>query len=287
MRSLILFLLIALAGANATAQSAGPALWEVGEGDATLLIMGSVHVFRPDTHWLEPEMRSRFEASSILVIEVADLEDVDELTIRLVQERGFYPPGESLADEVGVELYERVMRHAEALGCGRREFSQLRPWLAVLVLTQLWAECHGYDAGAGVDVVFNRMAHAAGKPVWGLETIEEQMDVLIEGLGSDPETMLEHALVQLNNGDYLDALVEAWLKGDMPALEALLHESLADFPEIHELLIVARNRRWAGMIERMLGDEHSQFVVVGVAHLVGPDNLLDLLRARGIRVVRQ
>jgi uncharacterized protein len=278
---------MALAGANATAQSVGPAIWEVGEGDSSLFIMGSVHLFRPDIHWLEPETRSRFEESTMLVVEVAYLEDMDEATIRLVEERGFYPPGESLADEVGAELYERVMHHAEALGCGRREFSQLRPWLAVLVLTQLWAERHGYDAGAGVDVVFNRMADATGKPVRGLETIQDQMDVLTEDVGSDPETMLEQALVQLDNGDYLDALVEAWLKGDMRALEALLHESMADFPEMYELLIAAPNRRWASMIEMMLGDEHSQFVVVGAAHLVGPDNLLDLLRARGIRVVRQ
>ena len=223
----------------------------------------------------------------MLVVEVADVEDLDAVTIRLVQERGFYPPGESLADDVGADLYERVMRHAQDLGCGRREFAQLRPWLAVLVLTQLWAESRGYDTGAGVDVHFNRMAIATGKPVRGLETIEEQMDVLIEGLGGYPEAMLEQALVQLQNGDYLDALVEAWLNGDMLALGALVHESMAGFPEMYELLIAARNRRWTDTIEAMLGDADTQFVVVGAAHLVGPDNLLELLRTRGIRVVRQ
>lgn len=286
-RYTILFLLFVLASAITPVQSAGPAVWEIGEGDSTLVIMGSVHLFKPGTHWLEPGIRTRFEEASMLVVEVADVEDLDAVTIRLVQERGFYPPGESLADDVGADLYERVMRHAQDLGCGRREFAQLRPWLAVLVLTQLWAESRGYDTGAGVDVHFNRMAIATGKPVRGLETIEEQMDVLIEGLGGYPEAMLEQALVQLQNGDYLDALVEAWLNGDMLALGALVHESMAGFPEMYELLIAARNRRWTDTIEAMLGDADTQFVVVGAAHLVGPDNLLELLRTRGIRVVRQ
>jgi uncharacterized protein len=163
----------------------------------------------------------------------------------------------------------------------------MRPWLAGIVLTQLWAASHGYDPGAGVDRYFSRRAAAAGKPVIGLETIEEQMDILIEGLGDDGETLMEQTLGQLEDPGYMDALVGAWLKGDMEVLEQLMHDAFADFPESHEVLIAARNRRWAGTIGDLLTTQGSAFVVVGAAHLVGPDNVLDLLEARGYAVSRQ
>jgi uncharacterized protein len=99
--------------------------------------------------------------------------------------------------------------------------------------------------------------------------------------------MMEQTLGQLEDPEYMDALVGAWLKGDMEALEQFMHEAFVDFPESHEVLIAARNRRWAGTIETLLTTAGSAFVVVGAAHLVGPDNVLELLEARGYAVTRQ
>jgi uncharacterized protein YbaP (TraB family) len=55
-------------------------------------------------------------------------------------------------------------------------------------------------------------------------------------------------------------------------------------PGAYRTLVVERNRRWADRIAQLLRDDKRIFIVVGVGHLVGPDSVPALLRARGIRV---
>jgi len=78
--------------------------------------------------------------------------------------------------------------------------------------------------------------------------------------------------------------VQAWLKGDGGALEPLLLESMKAYPEIYQNLIVGRNRRWVPQIENMLGQNGDTMVVVGAAHLVGKDGVVEMLKERGYKV---
>jgi uncharacterized protein len=282
--ALVLFLAIAPA---VQAQSAGPAVWEVHHGESTLVIMGSVHLLTPDARWLHPEIERRFDEASELILEVADLKEAGAVMIRVIQDKGFYPPGQSLANDLSPQLYERVLMHAENLGAPRAEFARMRPWLAGILLMQLWAADKGYDPGLGVDMHFSRRAAATGKPVSGLETVDEQLEMLVEGLGGDAESMLEQTLVQLENGDYMESLIAAWIEGDMTTLEELILGAFADFPEAYDVLIAARNRQWVERLDARLATPGSDFVVVGAGHLVGPDNVLELLEARGYTVMRQ
>jgi uncharacterized protein len=285
-RFVVVVLLIALAGI-AQAQSPGPAVWEVRGGESSLSIMGSVHLLKPDTDWLRPEVERRFDEASVLVLEVAGMQQAEAVMVRMVREKGFYPPKKSLADELDRDLYDRVLAQAENLGADRKEFARMRPWLASIVLTQLWAAGQGYDSGHGVDIYFNHRASAAGKPVAGLESVEDQLDMLIEGLGDDGATTLEQTLVQLEYGDYVDALISAWLAGDLDTLEQLIVEGFADADDAYEVLMAARNRTWVERLETMLATPGSEFVVVGAGHLVGPANVLELLEERGYTVIRQ
>jgi uncharacterized protein len=282
----VLTLWVWIAG-TAQAQSPGPAFWEVRQGDASLVIMGSVHMLKPDANWLHPGLERRFDEASRLVLEIADLREAEAVTIRLVQQKGFYPPGQTLATDLSPDTYERAVAFATSLGASQAEFAQMRPWLAGIMLTHLWAANHGYDPGFGVDMYFSNRATASGKPVSGLETVEEQMHILIHGLGGDGEMMMDQTLAQLEDSDYMDALVRAWLEGDMVTLERLMHDAFVDFPEAYDVLIASRNRRWVRMIEGLLANPESEFVVFGAAHLVGPDNVLELLEARGHTVTRQ
>jgi uncharacterized protein YbaP (TraB family) len=45
-----------------------------------------------------------------------------------------------------------------------------------------------------------------------------------------------------------------------------------------------RNRAWIPQIAAMLNEQHTYFITVGAAHLVGPLGLPTLLRERGFRV---
>jgi uncharacterized protein YbaP (TraB family) len=53
---------------------------------------------------------------------------------------------------------------------------------------------------------------------------------------------------------------------------------------MYQRLLVERNRAWMPQIEALFKRPKPSFVVVGAAHLIGSDGLLQLLRARGYTV---
>jgi uncharacterized protein YbaP (TraB family) len=59
-----------------------------------------------------------------------------------------------------------------------------------------------------------------------------------------------------------------------------------DYPDAHREVNVERNARWVARIRTMLADGETEFVAIGAGHLVGPDNLLNQLRAGGLTVER-
>jgi uncharacterized protein YbaP (TraB family) len=77
------------------------------------------------------------------------------------------------------------------------------------------------------------------------------------------------------------AIVAAWRSGDVAALERLLLREFRESPAIYQRLLVERNHDWVPKIAQCETDVMPCLVVVGSAHLVGPDGLVALLRARG------
>ena len=79
-------------------------------------------------------------------------------------------------------------------------------------------------------------------------------------------------------------LADAWKSGDAPAIEAIVLADLRSEPRMYQRLLVERNRNWLPAIEALFARPGRAFVVVGAAHLVGPDGLLAMLRAKAYRV---
>jgi uncharacterized protein YbaP (TraB family) len=50
---------------------------------------------------------------------------------------------------------------------------------------------------------------------------------------------------------------------------------------MYRRLLVERNQNWLPKLEALFARPGHAFVVVGAAHLVGPDGLLTMLRAKG------
>jgi uncharacterized protein YbaP (TraB family) len=53
---------------------------------------------------------------------------------------------------------------------------------------------------------------------------------------------------------------------------------------VHQKIIVDRNRRWLPQIEKIIEHGDPTLVIVGAAHLVGKDGVIELLKSRGYRV---
>jgi len=70
----------------------------------------------------------------------------------------------------------------------------------------------------------------------------------------------------------------------LEGLEKLFVTDMQEYPSIYDALLKVRNLNWLGQIKTMLSDADTEYVLVGVAHMVGPDGLIHLLEDAGYRV---
>jgi uncharacterized protein YbaP (TraB family) len=166
----------------------------------------------------------------------------------------------------------------------------MKPWVLVLTLATHQFANAGYVPEEGVDRFFQGRAEGGAKPVLGLETIESQFDVFDSLPLSLQVDALEGMLAQEGDGSLPspDALVEAWSRGDVKALEEIMFADLGDDPQLdafYEAMYFRRNRDMARRIASLLeGRGDSLFVVVGAGHMVGSRGIPALLAERGFQV---
>jgi hypothetical protein len=61
----------------------------------------------------------------------------------------------------------------------------------------------------------------------------------------------------------------------------------SDLPELYQRLLIERNTNWIPQVESCIRQNAGCFIVVGAAHLVGPDGLPSLLAKKGYKVTQQ
>jgi uncharacterized protein len=103
--------------------------------------------------------------------------------------------------------------------------------------------------------------------------------------GMSMATQAEYLMSSLEQAHDLpkvvDGMVRAWQRGDMDWFETELKSDLGRDPAVYQSVLVARNRKWISRIEAMLNDDKNYLVIVGTAHLVGRDGVIDLLKKDG------
>jgi len=268
------------------AEGTGPALWVIRDADSTIYLFGTVHVLRPTTAWGSDTVDAAFDSASRLILEVANPDD-QAAAMPLVQQYGISPetPLSSLltADEMAA-----LDVAARSMGMTAAQLDPLRPWLAALTLSVAPMTKAGYDPQSGVDLLLKARAEAAGMPVDGFETIDEQLRIL----AGFPEAG-QLALLRSTLEDFADATVEleklvsAWAEGDIDTIESVGVAPMRDESELmYQSILVNRNVNWAGQIETLLEGSGTVFIAVGAAHLVGDDSVQAKLAERGIAAER-
>jgi uncharacterized protein len=257
-------------------------LWQLQSGKGDIYILGSIHFLKRENYPLKPTIEKAFDSAKKLVFEI-DLKGADSGTVqRLTLEKGLHRDGKTLQQNVSAETYSLAAKRAQELGLDIAALSPLKPWMVALTMTSLQLQKLGFDPNSGIDRYFAGRATKAGKPIAGLETAAFQIGLMDQLSASDQESMLRQSLREMDLLDKtLDEIVRSWAAGDVPALEQLLLKAMREYPAVHQKVVVDRNRRWLPEIERLIRGGESALVVVGAAHLVGKEGVIELLKARG------
>jgi hypothetical protein len=163
----------------------------------------------------------------------------------------------------------------------------MRPWLVAVVLSGMPMQKGGYDPGAGVEFTLEKEAKAAGEQFRSFETMDQQLGFFADLPDDVQLAYLQSVLDDKDGGGDIDKLVDAWMKGDLKALEkGVVDEAKGQSPALYEALIVNRNKAWADQIVERLKGSGVSLIAVGAGHLVGPDSVQAQLKKRGVEVTR-
>jgi len=270
--------------ATPQAQGAGPALWVIRDPDSTIYLFGTVHVLRPTTGWGSAKVDTAFNAASEIYFEIENPAD-QAAVAPLIQRYGVNPQG-GLAHTLTAGQLTLLDSAARSMGMTAVQMDVFRPWLAGLTLSMAPLTKAGYDPNSGVELVLRQRALAAGKPVKGLETLEQQIQFLATLPEPTQVAFLRSTLESYEDATTeLDALVAAWAAGDVAAVQRLgVDEIRQQGGGLYRVLLTDRNTDWAGQIQRMLAGSGTTFIAVGAAHLAGPDSVQAILQKRGVTV---
>lgn len=275
--------------AIAAQASAGPALWKLSDDDNTVYLFGTFHLLPEGLRWQTDAVRQAMARAPLTVTEADTSSMAAQAEMQqLVMKHGLNAPGTTLSAILGDERARELFAVAAGLGIPAANLEPLRPWLALLTVTQAAYVEQGLNPALGVETIVLQAASEQGDTVEHLETLERQITALaaLEGEGA-----IDFVDVSLEQFDEMERQVSegiaAWAAGDTDTLNALLIEATrGESPRAFELIFTERNQEWVEKIAAYLDGDVDTFIAVGAGHLVGSDSVIELLAARGLQATR-
>ena len=259
-------------------------LWEIEGTSNRIRLLGSIHFLRAEDYPLPRAIEAAYLDADVIIMELV-LDSISAAErLHVQQELAIDPRGRTLSELIGAGAYRKAQSLASAIDINLDMLQPFEPWYAALQITQLRLQHLGFSGSYGIDAMMTRRARTDGKPIHGLETLDEQLRML----DTLPAKAQQHFLLQTLEdadtiSDDLDKILTAWRQGDINALETMLLEGMSDQPEVYEQLLVQRNRRWTKTILDMTNDSQDYLIIVGTLHLVGEDSVQMMLNQAGIR----
>jgi uncharacterized protein len=273
-----------------------PSMWLAQSPNARVnyTLLGSVHQGSWRFYPLPAVVEHEFSRSRGLLVELESRRRFQEL-VTLFTPLVRQPAGRTLEDDIGPAQMARLLTLLRADRELTQRLQSLRPWAAALELhtpADLRLQTHTRQ---GLDTYFLDEAYRRNKPVFELETAQEQVYAMSGGNTHEQVTLLNASLDSLSAWEeVLKNIIDAWRVGDDDKLAQLRERH---FPQsgparaYRERMLSVRD---STMARRLLA--HSQqdahptnsyfFVLVGAMHLVGQHNMRDELERLGFRLSR-
>jgi uncharacterized protein YbaP (TraB family) len=256
-------------------------LWEIGGGDPPAsYLFGTIHSEDPAVLSLPAAVQQVFDQADSLVLEVL----LDQEAMLYSSQAMLLGEGRLLSEITGKALFEQTSRAIRSRGIPEVVLDRMKPWAVAVTLSMPVLE-----TGEVLDMRLYQLALQAEKPVFGLESIREQLAVFDDMPEQEQLILLQDAV---ENFPVVDAmhreLLDAWKHRDLGSLMEINTAAMQAgdqqlAAEFQDRLITRRNRLMAERLQPYL-QEGNAFVAVGALHLPGETGLLELLEQRGYTV---
>jgi uncharacterized protein YbaP (TraB family) len=266
------------------AKDVDPALWVIKDEDTTIYLFGSIHVLKPGLGWFDDGVKTAFDASDQLVLEMVEppSAEVQAMFGQLAMDQ----KGKALRSKMNDA--DRAVYEAATgkLGIPAAAFDPFEPWAAAMTLSLLAMQKSGFDPNSGVEKQLTAAANITKKPIAGLETMEFQLGVFDTLAEAEQIQFLVETAKDIDDaGATMDKMVDLWAAPDPEKLGALMNEEMTS-RVLYDALLTKRNANWAKWISARMAKPGVTFIAVGAGHLAGPTSVQALLPAYGLNATR-
>jgi uncharacterized protein len=259
--------------------------WKATGKQGVVYLVGSVHLLSKDFYPLNPALDTAYKDSNLLIEEVdlGEMAQTENQATLLM--RGMLPSSQNLETILSPSTLALLNKHLPDLGPMSDAIKRLKPWLIALTIeTVEWTKA-GFDPNLGLDKHFYDRAVADKKPVQGFETMAFQVGLFDDMPMDQQDKLLASTLKDVDTEQAnMSKLINAWRDGDAATVERIVLADLKADSTIYKRMLVDRNHAWIPKIEELFARNGRALVIVGAAHLVGPDGLLAQLRAKGYSI---
>lgn len=281
----MLLLCTTFAAGGASASADAPFLWQVQGPKTTHYLLGSVHLLPDAAEDLPSGIQDAYDASQGVVFET-DIGAIEQPQVQIALLAAARSK-QGLKAEIGDKMYADLARHAAHIGMPVTACDPFRPWFCAMTLEVFSYRKAGFSGDNGIDKQIYGWARQDDKDVRWLEPPAAHIGLFTGMSDALAREFLASALDDSagDAGDDPAELLRAWKDNDVGAIETLDKQLKAGYPGVYQHLLSDRNRNWQPQLKRLLDGGEPQLIVVGAAHLVGPDGLITQLRARGYKVL--
>jgi uncharacterized protein YbaP (TraB family) len=257
-------------------------IWKLSDENSTVYLAGSVHLLREKDLPIPAAYDQVYEKSDELVFEI-DMKEMTDPTLALkMKELGTLPEGKTLSDILPADVVAKLTGYLESTGLPAALFERMTPGMVFITISSIQALKTGANPNLGLEMTYYQKSTNDNKPSRGLETMEYQISRFNEIEKDRLGELISHSIDNAEETPkILDKIINSWKAGNAEQLEAVIVKEMEEQPDVKEVLLTQRNKNWIPEIEKALAGDKTVLFLVGAAHLVGTDSVIDLLEKKG------
>ena len=257
-------------------QGAKGVAWVVEDEDTKIYLLGSIHLGIPDLYPFNTKLTNAFDESEGLFLE-ANILDPEGNAYSM--EKATYSDGQTLQQSISQETYTKLQKVADEIGLSMEQLNVYKPWVIsnnLSIYTMTMDDAFGLSAAEmanyGIDTQFLLSAMLKQKPIYELEGMKAQIDML-DGLSPEYQEESLDAMLDfiLEPGDdknegvaLLDSWFDSWKRGDVEAFTESFVAMEGEQTEFDQMLFGKRDEEMAKKIVSVLENQAgTYFLVVG------------------------
>lgn len=219
---------------------------------------------------------------------VGELDMSDMLSMQMHLMKAAIMKDTTLSDLISPEDYTLVdAEFKNVIGFGLKPLEKMKPMMiSTMYSGVLYMKLNNMKKEPeAVDQVIQKIGKKANKKFIGLETLDEQIDILFNHipLKRQAEILVKTVKEKEESMDMTKRLNSAYIAGDLEQLQVIYTEDDDMSNEERKILVEQRNNNWVEQFKTMFA-ENSCFVAVGCLHLSGKAGIINQLQNAGYTI---